>query len=574
MQNEYRSAFQDRSRADDHGSARWATYADLEAGGWINSKRGMTLGYLRAADAAPYHERVTYDGDQHLITIANNRSGKGTTAIIPALLDYRGAVLCIDPKGENAYVTGEARERLHKQSVQYVDPWNITAAKLGKAPACFNPMDILRPDSPTLSDDCELIADALVIPSGGDDHWSIEAKALLVGFLGHVATSNIEHGQRHLPRVRDILSLPPAAMMEITDDMANSRHDFVRKAAGRLAQKTDREFASVLSTANANTHFLDSPAMRANMEKSSFRFERLKDPAAPLTVFLILPADRLRTHARWLRVMVAMAIKAIIDTKIKPREPALFLLDEFAALGRMAVIEQAFGLMAGYGMQMWAILQDLSQLQDLYKTRWQTFIANAGVVQIFGTRDMATAEYVSKLGGQTTWEILTESTYRKRNDDFLWVKPDPAARSMDDRTFGRQLITPDEVMKLPEGQQLLFLPKQHPAQAEKAEYYKNARYFRATDGRPFFRPHPDFPPPTEWTFYTIASHKRFLAADNSPPLRTPPLQTPPKPRRWTRRVSIALACLIGLWLVGRLVVHECNAPPSSPSLIADLLACR
>ena len=46
--------------------------------------------------------------------------------------------------------------------------------------------------------------------------------------------------------------------------------------------------------------------------------------------------------------------------------PALFLLDEFAALGRLEAVERAMGLMAGYGLQLWPILQDMGQLKDLY----------------------------------------------------------------------------------------------------------------------------------------------------------------------------------------------------------------
>jgi hypothetical protein len=43
-----------------------------------------------------------------------------------------------------------------------------------------------------------------------------------------------------------------------------------------------------------------------------------------------------------------------------------FLLDEFAALGRLEAVERAMGLMAGYGLQLRPILQDMSQLKDLY----------------------------------------------------------------------------------------------------------------------------------------------------------------------------------------------------------------
>lgn len=39
------------------------------------------------------------------------------------------------------------------------------------------------------------------------------------------------------------------------------------------------------------------------------------------------------------------------------KQPALFLLDEFAALGRLEAVERAMGLMAGHGLQLWPILQ-------------------------------------------------------------------------------------------------------------------------------------------------------------------------------------------------------------------------
>jgi type IV secretion system protein VirD4 len=62
----------------------------------------------------------------------------------------------------------------------------------------------------------------------------------------------------------------------------------------------------------------------------------------------------------------------------------------------------AMGLLAGYGVQLWPILQDLSQLQDLYPHRWRSFLANAGVVQAFGVNDAGTAEYLSSLLGTRT----------------------------------------------------------------------------------------------------------------------------------------------------------------------------
>ena len=89
--------------------------------------------------------------------------------------------------------------------------------------------------------------------------------------------------------------------------------------------------------------------------------------------------------------------------------PALFLLDEFAALGRLEAVERGMGRMAGYGIQLWPILQDLSQLRDLYGARAGTFLANAAVQQVFGVNDFDTAKWLSESIGKETAYGQSES---------------------------------------------------------------------------------------------------------------------------------------------------------------------
>ena len=52
---------------------------------------------------------ICCDDDRHLVTVAGSRSGKGVSAILPNLAKYRGSVLVLDPKGENASLTAERR---------------------------------------------------------------------------------------------------------------------------------------------------------------------------------------------------------------------------------------------------------------------------------------------------------------------------------------------------------------------------------------------------------------------------------------------------------------------------------
>jgi type IV secretion system protein VirD4 len=119
----------------------------------------------------------------------------------------------------------------------------------------------------------------------------------------------------------------------------------VARAANRHLSKAEREAASVLSTAQRHTHFLDSPRMTAVLARSDFKFDDLKSWTA--TVFLVLPPDRLGTYSRWLRLMITQSLQDMARSPVKPAVPVLFLLDEFAALGNLAPVERAMGLMAG-----------------------------------------------------------------------------------------------------------------------------------------------------------------------------------------------------------------------------------
>lgn len=489
----------------DHGSARWMNSNEAQEAGLIGTG-GLILGYMRMGE--DWHDPIHYTGEQHLITVAPNRTGKGTCAIIPNLLNYRGGVFVIDPKGENAIVTAISRRRMG-QSVHILDPWGIAVDRLRHdcnidwdgdddpllfKRASFNPLDMLKADSPDLTDDAQMIADALIVSEGGElSHWSTEAKAGLAGFIMHVVTAPDEEGNRHLPRVRDILSLPPAELLDLIERMAKSDVPAVRGAANRMMQKTEKELQSVMSTASANTHFLDSNALRASLTHSSFDFGQLKDNDKPLSVYLVLPADRLDTHGRWLRLLVSMALTAVSRRKGKPKLSALFILDEFAALGRLGKVEQAFGLMAGFGMRIWAILQDLSQLQDLYQKRWQTFLANAGVFQVFGANDLLTAEYVSRLLGRETLVRISNETHAIRKGGFMQM-PSPNYIGANDRQTARELMTPDEVMKMKEYQQIISLSGLPPIQGQKWPYYRNSRFFDLDHEkiwRPTYTQHPD-----------------------------------------------------------------------------------
>ena len=90
------------------------------------------------------------------------------------------------------------------------------------------------------------------------------------------------------------------------------------------------------------------------------------------------------------------------------------MLDEFGTIGKLNAVAQAYGLMAGLGMIMWAFAQDLNQLKRDYPEHWETFIGNSQAVTCFGVMDNFTADYISKMLGTATIEQVNVSTSMAR----------------------------------------------------------------------------------------------------------------------------------------------------------------
>ena len=446
-----------------HGSARFAGAEEIRRS--LGSGAGLIVGRENRRGG----QLLRYAGEAHLLTIAPTRSGKGVGAIIPNLLTADRSVLCIDPKGENARITARTRGRFGP--VYVLDPFGVS----GQPSAAFNPLAGLDPDSLDLAEDAALLADALVHDppgQGGEAHWNEEAKALIAGVILYVVCEErIE--ARTLATVRELLTLSPgdfAASLAIMQETP-SAGGLVRRAANRHLGKSEREASGVLSSAQRHTHFLDSVRVNATMARSDFRFADLKEGKA--TVFLVLPPERLDAYSRWLRLMVAQAIHDLARSPARPAAPVLFLLDEFAALGRLEPVERAFGLMAGYGLQLWPILQDMHQLWGAYGKKAGTFVSNAGIVQIFNVADVETASWVSKSIGATTMSYQTTGTSTSRGGMQLFETKSTSTTAHLSR---RELMTPDEIMRLDSGLEILLRQGAAPAIAAKVRYYDGPEF--------------------------------------------------------------------------------------------------
>ena len=186
-----RFGFQEDS-GDTHGSARFANPSETR---WLARDTGLLIGR-----DAKNGRLLRYPGPAHLLTIAPTRTGKGVGTIIPNLLDYPGAVVCIDPKGENARVT--ARQRQAFGPVHILDPFGVT----GLPSAALNPLDRIDIHGLDVADDCMTLADAIVhdnTEATSETHWNEEAKALIAGQRSHQRRPGLRSARPGNHHIRD-----------------------------------------------------------------------------------------------------------------------------------------------------------------------------------------------------------------------------------------------------------------------------------------------------------------------------------------------------------------------------------
>jgi type IV secretion system protein VirD4 len=473
--------------------------ADNEAGAdpeaWISrrNRSGLSLGYFYDENARRTADEILYNGERHLLIFGPNGSGKGTRFLIPNLLRGLGeqSVIVIDPKGELAAITAEHRRKMGHEVV-ILNPFNV----LGLGSAGFNPLANLDPASPTFYDDAAAIGDALIKIEGNDPHWAESAQGLIVGLvmwekIRNGDQANLENGRQMLTEPYDWLtekgpdgkenSVLIAGLRKTAREMVARGGFEIESLASRFTVDS-KEIAGIQSAADTQTRWLLSKPMREDLRKNGIDFRTLKD--RPTTVYVVLPAERLRTHSVWLRLVIVSALRSLY--KAGGRR-TLMLIDEMAALGHLAPLEDAFGLVRGYRVQIAAIFQDLGQLKQLYKERWETFVANAGVVFGFAPNDLTTAEWMSKRSGQAT--VVAKGFTNNSGTSTGAQTSTTSGTSSSDQQVARPLFLPHDLIGLEEGMGLLWLAGlSHSTKFFAPSYWKIRACKERAQPNPYYQP--------------------------------------------------------------------------------------
>ena len=467
------------------GTSRWATELDLPP------SNGLLLGRLAVPrrsftqlfnpNVSSLNACLSFLGFRedtlaridpiHCAIIAPTGRGKGVSFVIPHLLTCPESTVVVDFKAENFRATARAREQMGHRII-VMDPFHLVTAR----PDTYNPVQFIDPSSPLALDDCQALAEALVIRSEQErePHWADAAEMNIAGVTAFV----VQHAppeDRSLQTVREILSDPDELQAAISV-MRQSRawNGMLARMGNQLTHFKDKELASTLTTTGRFLRFLDTMAIAESTTSSTFNPAEL---LGKTTIYLILPPDQIRTQSPLLRLWIGSFLRTIIRAGLQTTHRIHMLLDESAALGHLACLDDALAIGRGYGLRIQWYFQSVSQIKKCFpEGQEQTLLSNTTQV-FFAVNDYPTAEYVSARLGDETILIesggVSRSRTRQTPDYGGHSSTSYSVNSSENWQQGaRRLLKPEEILGLNERVAITFTPGCPPIRTTLERYYE------------------------------------------------------------------------------------------------------
>lgn len=434
-----------------HGDARWASEGDIRKAG-LRSKSGALVGRNGKG-------WLIADGYQHILLFAPTGSGKGVGFVIPNLLFWQDSLIVHDIKLENYELTSGYRKEGLKQKVYL---WN--AASPSGYTHCYNPLDWISDSPGQMVDDVQKIGN-LLLPE--QEFWQNEARSLFLGVALYLLCAK-DKPATFGEIVRTLRSDDVTYNLAVVlDTRGKEIHQVGYMNLAAFLQKADKERSGVLSTLNSSLELWANPLIDAATAKSDFDFNMFKKDKT--TVYVGLTPDNIERLRPLMQIFYQQASQIMTKHMPKPDEPygVMFMMDEFPTLGEMEQFKNGIAYFRGYHMRLFLIIQDTEQLKDHYEEAgMNSFLANSTYRITFAANNVETANLISQLVGNKTVKQIS-----RNSPTFLDLNP--ASRSKHISETQRALLLPQEVIGLPNDEQIILVESSPPIKTKKIFYYKD-----------------------------------------------------------------------------------------------------
>lgn len=161
-----------------------------------------------------------------------------------------------------------------------------------------------------------------------------------------------------------------------------------------------------------------------------------------------------------LGLIVNQAITAV--SRAPERGEVLFLLDEFANLGKLSGLAESLTALPGLGVRVWMVVQELAEIIRIYGPHTaKTVQSQAEVRQFFAVNSDELAQALSRALGQKTVKSRNLNLGRSETDDI--------GESLSES--GQPLMRAEDITKMSASEQLLLVKGMKPVLAKRMPFW-------------------------------------------------------------------------------------------------------
>lgn len=405
-------------------------------------------------------------GQQFVMLAAPPGTGKGVGEVIPNLLSYPDSMVVNDPKFENWDITSGFRKAAgHK--VYRFSPERLETHR-------WNPLASISRDHLYRLGEIRTMASVLFVSDNPkNQEWYNKAGNVFTAVLLYLMET--PGMPCTLPQAYEIGSLGTgmgAWAQQVIDQRSSGKEalsvETLRELGGVLEASKNKSSGwsttadivrDVLSmyaektVAWAVSGDQDSPD---NIDFSKAREERT-------TIYFSVTEGSLKKYGPLMNLFFTQAIR--LNSKVLPEQGGhcadgtlrykyqlALMMDEFAIMGRMEIMETAPALTRGAGLRFFLIFQGKDQIRATYGEEAANGIMKAIHNEIvFAPGDIKLAEEYSRRLGNTTVRVQNQSLNRQRHEIGARGQTDSFSEQP------RPLLLPQEVNELPYDKQLIFV---------------------------------------------------------------------------------------------------------------------
>ena len=455
-----------RSQRGTYGTAGWMGETELRAVLEVASPqkaRGIILGQSDRGSVICLPEDTRLN--KHIAVFGASGTMKSRGVIRPALFQSirRGeSVVVTDPKSEIYSDTVE----LFRKHGYTVRVYNLLQPELSDS---WNCMFDLGGD--TLM--AQVLTDVIIANTKGDgkgDHfWDNGEANLLKSLILYVDLDSTRRPEeRNLPAVYQMLTQNTEKQLTALFDRLPLDHP-ARAPYSLFSQASDTVRAGVVLGLGTRLQVLQSEAVRSITRQSGID---LALPGQTKCAYYIILDDQNSSLEFLSSLFFAfLFIKLVRYADSTPEQrcpvPVNIVLDEMNNIGVIPDFSRRLSTIRSRALQVLMCCQNLPQIQNRYPNNlWAELVGNADTQLMLGCTDDVTAEYFSARSGDMTVEVNSTMTTRQ---SIAIAQVIPQYRYT--QGLGRRrLLTPDEVLRLPNDQLLIIIRGQKVLRAKKFDY--------------------------------------------------------------------------------------------------------